>query len=75
MTRAPNLKPEENVKAFLSDMGKLAKKYGLTVGGCESCCGAPWVADTKEHRVLVEYVRYCKKHGVYGSKSDHENCD
>jgi len=59
---------------FLKELGELSKKYGMTIGGCHSCCGAPWVVTQKGRDVtyLVEYLMFCKSCGAYGSQEEHE---
>jgi hypothetical protein len=60
---------------FLKELGELTERHGMKIGGCESCCGAPWVAQTgKRTSLLVEYLRYCTTCEKYGPRADHEDC-
>lgn len=66
---------ERKAAAFMAELAELTERYGIAIGGCESCCGAPWAVTTdKQQTFLVEYLRYCKTCKTYGPKSDHEDC-
>jgi len=60
---------------FLKELDLLTEKYGMEIGGCQSCCGAPWVVVSGKKPVYtVEYLMYCKTCKGYGPAAAHKNC-
>lgn len=75
MSKAEDRALQQKAKSFLKELDLLTEKYGLVIGGCESCCGAPWVTTSgKQVNYLVEYLRYCKTCKGYGPAAAHEDC-
>lgn len=62
-------------ESFLKELDLLTEKYGLEIGGCRGCCGAPWVSVSGKKPVyLIDYLMYCKSCKGYGPAAAHENC-
>lgn len=34
-------------RAFILELTRLAREYGITIGGC-GCCGSPWVVSGED---------------------------
>ena len=63
------------VENFLKELDLLTEKYGMQIGGCESCCDAPWVVIPGRNPVyVVKHLRYCKSCEGYGPAAAHEDC-
>ena len=49
------------LKAFLTELTRLTKKYGYEIGGC-GCCGSPWVCSESESG---DDLHYDEKEKIY----------
>lgn len=66
---------QRKTENFLKELDLLTEKYGMEIGGCRGCCGAPWVVVSgKKPIYAVEYLAYCKTCKGYGPAAAHENC-
>lgn len=55
--------PSENLEAFLRELSRLSRKYGVFIRGC-GCCGSPEAYD-EENGVGVYELTFDRRAGQY----------